>query len=201
MLLDRESALWAYLSPELKGLIADGETLLDNIYPEQERVEVTDFSFLVFPFAKAYEGFLKKLFFDLGVISHGDYYGDQIRIGRILNPHYTSSKGNVFPKLCTKTDTPGDTGLPHELWEIWHRGRNRVFHYFPRNFRKLTYEEAVGIARDFVRTMEKAVEGCPIPPESERPAKHLKKGSRKKDRRRHKKDKSRNKKKFWRRRG
>ena len=158
MLIDRDSKLWLYLPPELQGLVEDGEVLVDTIYPQQELRDVSVFSFLVFSFAKAYEGFLKRLFFDLKMISHDDYYGDEIRIGKILNPNYTKKKGNVFMKLCARKGVSKD--LPTELWKMWHRGRNRVFHYFPRNFRKLSYEEAVNIVRDFVAVMHKAVEVC-----------------------------------------
>ena len=159
MIVDRDSALWGYIDPELKGLIGDGEVLVNNIYSQKELAEVSDFSFLVFPFAKAYEGFLKKLFFDLGLISHDDYFGDEIRIGRILNPNFTRSKGNIYGKFCKHLD---DTKLPSELWDMWHRGRNRVFHYFPHNFRKLEYEDAVAIVQDFVSIMERAVDGCDV---------------------------------------
>ncbi|MDC0449003.1 hypothetical protein OAL67_00090 [bacterium] len=159
-LIDRNSILWSYLPPELQGLIADGETLLTNMEKKEARENVSDFSFLVFPFAKAYEGFVKKVFLDLEMITHDEYFGDEIRVGRLLNPGYMEETGNVFAKFCNR----GGSGrkLSEDLWKMWRRGRNRVFHYFPHNFRKLDYSEALEIVKGFVEMMEKTVAGCSL---------------------------------------
>ena len=45
-----------------------------------------DYSFVVFPASKAYEGFLKKLFLDLGFIDEQTYHGRRFRVGKALNP-------------------------------------------------------------------------------------------------------------------
>ena len=99
--IDRSSVLWSYCSPEIQGLFTDGEKLLEDAhkYP----AKVSDYSYLVFPFAKAYEGFLKKLLLDLQLIKESEYHGDRIRIGRVLNPNYLKSHGNIFEKLCEKS--------------------------------------------------------------------------------------------------
>lgn len=80
--IDRNSNLWNYLSSDLKGLIEDGEKIIDHAIKHGENGS-SDFSYIVFNFAKAYEGFLKHLFLDLGFIQEDDYYGDDIRIGLI----------------------------------------------------------------------------------------------------------------------
>ena len=157
--LDRNSWLWGYLQPEIQDLINDGELLIDFVH-NKDGSKVTDYSFLVFPYAKAYEGFLKKLFLDLKIIEHDEYYGDEIRIGRLLNPRYQREVRNVFSKKCHPTS--GKTPLMEELWYVWKRGRNLVFHYFPHNFRRLTYEEALGIITEIVRSMQDAVVGCDL---------------------------------------
>lgn len=159
----RDSFLWSYLTPELRGLIVDGETLLDLLHynPEDlEKVHPSDYSFLVFSFAKAYEGFLKKFFFDLGLIKQHEYYGDDIRIGRILNPMFVEEKSNVFHKICDKS--PEGKHISKILWKIWKKGRNNVFHYFPQNFRKLDYTEAYTIIQDIVESMDAAVTHCRV---------------------------------------
>jgi hypothetical protein len=155
-LIDRKSVLWAYLSVDIRDLLEDGELLLTFVTEHKDKTDISDFSFLVFPFAKAYEGFLKKFFMDLGMITYEEFYGDEIRIGRILNPGYQHEHGNIILKMSDKTD--GMKELSTKLWETWGKGRNRVFHYFPHNFRKLRYDEAKEIVDEIIGVMTKAVE-------------------------------------------
>jgi hypothetical protein len=159
-LLDRQSTLWDYLSPEVRGLLEDGERVLAFVEEYRIKGEITDFSFLVFPFSKAYEGFLKRFLFDTGLIREEDYYSDDIRIGRILNPYYVKEKSNVFNKLCDKSKEGKE--VPKKLWSIWKRGRNLVFHYFPHNFRRLEYQEAVEIIEEIISAMNSAVVHCRV---------------------------------------
>ncbi|RJR27140.1 hypothetical protein C4561_03175 [candidate division WWE3 bacterium] len=159
-LVDRKSWLWNYLQPEIKNLISDGEILLTFVRKGKTGAKITDYSFLVFPFAKAYEGFLKKLFLDLGIIAHDEYYGDEIRIGRLLNPRYQKEVRNVFSHECRSAT--GKKPLMEELWAVWKRGRNLVFHYFPHNFRKLSYQEAMDIITEMVDIMHSAVADCEL---------------------------------------
>jgi hypothetical protein len=144
------------MGDELRGLVMDGEFLLQHA--SDPKSQISDYSYLVFPFSKAYEGFLKKLFLDIGLIDLADYYGDDIRIGKILNPHFLKERRNVFLKLCGK-DEEGKV-FSHKLWNMWKNGRNLVFHYFPHNFRKLSLDEATEIIRDIVDTMDAAVTRC-----------------------------------------
>ena len=158
--LNKQSTLWSYLPEEIKGLLEDGETILSFVEKYREKEEISDYSFLVFPFSKAYEGFLKRFLFDTGLIREEDYYSDEIRIGRILNPTYVKEKSNVFNRLCDKS--PDGRGVPKKLWSVWKRGRNLVFHYFPHNFRKLEYDEAVEIINEIVDAMNSAVMHCRV---------------------------------------
>lgn len=160
--IDRKSPLWGYLSEEIKGLVVDGEALIDQAETQQDMI--SDFSYLVFPFSKAYEGFLKHFFLDLELIAEDEYYSDDIRIGRILNPHFLRSEGNIFEKICDneKTEVREGREIAEKLWAIWKRGRNLVFHYFPHNFRRLSYNEAVEIVNELVDAMETAVVGCKL---------------------------------------
>jgi hypothetical protein len=155
----RTSALWEYLPAEIKDLIVDGEIILEFVNKYHKTEVITDYSFLVFTFSKAYEGFLKRFLFDTGLIKREDYYGDDIRIGRILNPSFTKEKSNIFNKIC---DRSVGKEVPKRLWEVWKKGRNLVFHYFPHNFRKLTYEEAIEIIRDIDSAMNLAVMHCSV---------------------------------------
>ena len=153
-LINRKSDLWMYMTDDIKGLMVDGETLLfhANEFPHK----VSDYSYLVFPFSKGYEGFLKKLFLDLKMIKQDEYYGDDIRIGRILNPDYIKKHKNIFNKI--NTSVSNRENLAEQLWDMWHEGRNQVFHYFPHNFRKLTYNEALKIIEGLLDAMNIAAE-------------------------------------------
>lgn len=157
-ILSRTCTLWNYLEPDLQGLIGDGEILLD--YAENLKGKISDFSYLVFPFSKAYEGFLKKLFLDLDVMREDDYYSDDIRIGRILNPNYIEENKHIYKSLCLNNKS-GEI-MTNALWEIWREGRNQVFHYFPHNFRSLSYEEALKIIHRVIEVMELAVGRCKL---------------------------------------
>jgi hypothetical protein len=152
--------LWIYLAPEIQGLVSDGEILIDFVLHHKKSANITDFSFLVFPFAKAYEGFLKKVFLDVGMIQPHEYYSDDIRIGRILNPHYETEKGNVYATMSKHSEARKQ--VSEELWQIWKRGRNAVFHYFPHNFKRLDYQEALELIQAFIHGMEIAVENFDV---------------------------------------
>jgi len=153
-MLDKKSKFWQYLPDEQKGLLEDGQKLIDWA---GEKPNISDYSFLVFPFSKCYEGFLKKLFLDLGFIDEDYFYSDRIRIGKILNPNYGRDHPDrsAYRKLGAHL---GDFTLPEKLWQIWKKYRNRVFHYFPANLRKLTYDEAKIAASEVVEVMNQAVE-------------------------------------------
>ena len=73
-----------YLEEDLRELLAEAFELIEKVPDWHDGFH--DYSFIVFPAAKAYEGYLKKLFLDLGFIERDDYYGKRFRIGMALNP-------------------------------------------------------------------------------------------------------------------
>jgi len=130
---------------------------LTFVYRNKDKADISDYSFIVFPFAKAYEGFLKRFFWDVGLISEDEYYGDEIRIGRLLNPSYEGNS-SIYNKVCK--GAKGGKNVAQRLWDAWKRGRNSVFHYFPHNFRKLEYNEALDIINDLINAMAEVVSVC-----------------------------------------
>jgi len=154
------SRLWQYLSSSQRVLAGDGEFLLEDSNRHVNE-EPTDYSYLVFPFAKLYEGFLKQLFLDLRVITERDYNGDHFRIGKTLSPNLVrrlrgrSAYGEIERRF--------GKDLATRLWHAWKNGRNLVFHYFPHNYRALTMEQARGCIANLVETMEQAVEVTHVP--------------------------------------
>lgn len=155
----RDSKLWNYLAPEIQELVEDGEIVLNFVHDNKDKADISDFSFMVFPFAKSYEGFLKRFLLDIRLVSEEDYYGEEIRIGRILSPNY-KEKDSLFDKL--EKHSPAAKGLPKKLWLAWKRGRNLVFHYFPMNHRRLSYEDALDLINQIVDAMYTAVKTLDI---------------------------------------
>lgn len=160
-LISRNSVLWEYLSSEQKGLVEDGELLVE--YARKMPQGLSDYSYMVFPFSKAYEGFLKKLFLDMKLMRPEDYYSDDIRIGKILNPHFVKEYGSVYNRVCRGRASGGENLVAERLWNTWKKGRNLVFHYFPHNFRRLSYSEAREIVEEIIDSMNFAMEKCDLP--------------------------------------
>ncbi|HLD51367.1 hypothetical protein A3K34_00325 [candidate division WWE3 bacterium RIFOXYC1_FULL_40_10] len=159
-LIKRDSSLWSYLTDDLRGLVEDGEFLLEVADQTKKEEFLSDYSYLVFPFAKAYEGFLKKFFLDTKLIHEEEYYSDDIRIGRILNPHFDKEKQNVFRKICNHSKE--GRKISSKLWETWKKGRNLVFHYFPHNFRRLSYQHSLEIIQEIISSMNSAIMECNV---------------------------------------
>lgn len=151
--MNKNNLLWSYLSPEMKDLLLDAEHLRDEA--KQSSRILTDYSYLVFPVSKAYEGFLKKLFLELGIIGKEQYEGEHFRIGKALNPFIEPylKKESYFEQICDKLGTD----LTNELWNQWKKGRNLLFHYFPNHLQCIRMSEAEEINKGIIGVMEKAV--------------------------------------------
>lgn len=149
-----ERYLWEYLSQPQKDLINQGKFIIEEII-EEGKYSFTDYSFVVFPFAKAYEGFLKQLLLDVGFISEEEYGSDHFRLGKVLSPNLELKLGNrsVYRKICDNASYQ----LSDDIWEAWKIGRNQVFHYFPHNIKSLSFKEASDIILMLIGTMEKSV--------------------------------------------
>lgn len=152
-------AWWGYLEEDLQELLLTSVHLLNK---GQELGEgVHDYSFIVFPAAKAYEGFLKKLFLDLGFISKEDYYGKKFRIGRALNPYLEKEyrHESIFDKVVSYC---GGSVVANQLWETWKNSRNLVFHWFPDEKRALNLVEAKQRYEMIIGAIDEAFKECKI---------------------------------------
>lgn len=136
----KNRAWWGYLEKDLQDLLTESVLLLEKVGGWERKFH--DYSFVVFPAAKAYEGFLKKIFLDLGLISKKDFFGKRFRIGKALNP-------NLPPKYQDQSWVYDDLtrfckgeDLPRDLWRTWKLSRNLVFHWFPKEKRALSFLEA-----------------------------------------------------------
>jgi len=126
-----------YLSQHQKELVTDIEIILKRL---QFKDGVSDYSFLVAPIAKSYEGFLKDFFLKLGIISESEYDSDRFRVGKTLNPSLRYKRFSVFQKLANYHEKGEE--LAETLWDAWKFGRNEIFHYFPTSYKNLSKPEA-----------------------------------------------------------
>jgi len=154
---------WDYIHEDLRELL-NQSVLLISIFAngKYDDEKFHDFSFVVFPAAKAYEGYLKTLFKDLNFINETDFYSKRFRIGRALNPALEKDlreNESVYDKLanyCRSKD------LPNTLWETWKNGRNILFHWFPNETNAISYDEAAKTVNQILDAMDLAFEECKI---------------------------------------
>lgn len=152
-LIYENKPLWQYLSQAQKDLILEGQYLMHDIVKDQA-YQFKDYSFLIFPFAKSYEGFLKQLFKDIGFISHLDYISDHLRLGKLLSPHLELRLGDR--SLYKQIRASGGEDLAKRIWSAWKLGRNQVFHYFPHNLKAVSFSEAETTIDELLATMDTA---------------------------------------------
>ncbi len=135
---------YEYLDEPMKEMMNLGYLLLDR--EEMVGEELTDYSFVVFPVAKAYEGFLKKLMFDFGLIDKENLMGKVFRVGRSLNPTLPESYRDdmwIYDRLVRLCEAKsGDVRLAEKLWNAWRLGRNELFHYFVGEVKMVDLAEA-----------------------------------------------------------
>lgn len=155
---------WSYLGADLQKLLETSNFLVRTVrswggdLPGGEK-EFDDYAFVVFPAAKAYEGFLKKMFLDLHFISESDYFGKHFRIGKSLNPSLPKEirKDEVYSKLVKFC---GGVKLADDLWETWRVCRNLTFHWFPNEKNTISFEEAIERIEMIIAAIDKAFSGC-----------------------------------------
>lgn len=133
---------WLNLVDEVeRQLLIEADFLLDREkkFPPDQRL--VDYGFLVYPAAKAYEGFLKTFFYKNGLIDNYMYKSDHFRIGKAINPDLPEKyreDGWVYDDLARLL---GDD-IPARLWSTWRKCRNHVFHFKPDKLRLYTLVEA-----------------------------------------------------------
>lgn len=114
-----------------------------------------DYSFIVMPASKAFEGFVKELLYKINLISQRKYEGDRFRVGKALNPELEH-----IPKLKRVAlyddlaELFGSEEVSKRLWQTWKQCRNRIFHFFPKLKQAITLKEAEGRLLQIFKTME-----------------------------------------------
>jgi hypothetical protein len=122
-------------------LLVEADFLLEREKKFTQDQRLVDYGFLVYPAAKAYEGFLKTYFYKNGLIDSYMYKSDHFRIGKAINPDLPEryrEDGWVYDDLARLF---GDD-VPARLWSTWRKCRNHVFHFKPDKLRLYTLVEA-----------------------------------------------------------
>jgi len=125
-----------YLAPSQDALINDVQTVLNKLIGDH----INDYSFLVSPISKAYEGYLKDFFLKTQIINQYDYQSDRFRVGKTLNPSLRYKRFSIYQKLANLNEEGEE--LAEKLWTAWKYGRNEIFHYFPNKIKYLSRDEA-----------------------------------------------------------
>lgn len=152
---------WSYLEEDLQELVKESSLLLTKVGSWDEKFH--DYAFIVFPAAKAYEGFLKKLFLDLNLITEEQFYGKRFRVGKALNPALRPrwrKRYGVYDKLTKFCG--GDNGLADTLWDTWREARNVLFHWFPNEKNAVSFDEANRKFEMILYAFDKATKECNI---------------------------------------
>jgi hypothetical protein len=126
-----------FLSTQQISLIRDVQLVLDRLKAFDH---ISDYSFLVAPVSKAYEGYLKDFFLKIKIIDKYSYESDRFRVGKTLNPSLRYKRFSIYQKLINLDDKGEE--LAEILWDAWKFGRNEIFHFFPNKIRNLTRNEA-----------------------------------------------------------
>lgn len=145
---------YSYLTDWQRQLVETSSKLIAQ--QEANKDYFVDYSFVVFPMAKAYEGFLKKFFLDLKLISNETYEGRRFRIGRALNPDVSQNQRDKYwiyddiSRYCSEK-------VARQLWDAWLHCRNRVFHFFPKDQGVISLAEAKDKVQELNLAMRVAI--------------------------------------------
>ena len=151
---------WSFLEEDLQGLLKEAETLAVNVAKWDKKFH--DYSFIVFPAAKAYEGFLKKVFLDRRFISEDEFYGKRFRVGKALNPSLDRrfrEKESVYDRIV---EFCGGKEMADLMWDTWKNCRNLIFHWFPKEKNAISYSEAIERLNKIFNTMDETFSVCKI---------------------------------------
>ena len=111
-----------------------------------------NYDFVVYPLAKAYEGFLKDFLWKLKLIDERTYNSKKFSIGRALNPDVRleqRDEGWLFDDLVREC---GDH-VAYAIWDAWLM-RNRLIHLYPGEIQTTTLPEAESKIKQLVRVIE-----------------------------------------------
>lgn len=146
-------AWYQFLTPEQQSSVQISFSLKEFA---QKHPHLDDYSYIVFPMARAYEGFLKKYLYEQKLIEKHVYEGRRFRIGRSLNPDVHLDQRDKWWLYDDVADRCGPE-VARQIWDTWLTCRNRVFHYFVKEPVQLSLIQAEQYQLMMVDTMDKAI--------------------------------------------
>lgn len=147
--------LFRYVTPELRSLLETGIELY--VRHSQAANGLPDYSFIVFPVSKAYEGFLKQYLYDIDLIDKDTFNSRRFRIGRALNPDVSKNQRDEHWLYDDLAQACGPD-VAKQLWETWLYCRNRVFHHFPKEAQPISLDKVERYLHMLFDSMENALE-------------------------------------------
>lgn len=154
----KDKKFWLYLNSTQQKLIKQSFQFLQ--WAKKTKLKIFDYSFIVMPAAKAYEGFLKKLFYDLGLITFEDMHFDYFRVGKALNPEIKKYKNWQKEFLFEKISQKCGQKTAFFLWQTWKESRNKLFHYFFLEKQFFSLRTAEERLKKIISAMETAFKEC-----------------------------------------
>lgn len=147
-----ELSVWLY-QRELQSSDSADDNSANNPGAGDPANHLADYSFIVFPISKAYEGFLKKYLLSIGVMSQAQYESKHFRIGRALNPDISNDYKDEQWLYDDVAERCGED-VAREIWQTWLECRNQVFHYFPSKKGTLTLAETRAKLQQVMSSMQ-----------------------------------------------
>ena len=147
---------WHFLDPVQRELLKQSYYLF--AWAQENKDKFHDYSFIVMPAAKAFEGYLKKFLYTIKLLPEKDYREDRFRLGKALNPELE----HRFPRECLYNEIGRACApeLAEDLWQAWKRGRNRLFHYFPNEQQVFSLKECKSRLDMLITTISKSYKMC-----------------------------------------
>ncbi|NMC35897.1 hypothetical protein GYA49_02520 [Candidatus Beckwithbacteria bacterium] len=148
------SKLWFQALPSAqKELLQQSLFILEDV--DLSNKTFYDYSFIIMPAAKAYEGFVKDLLLKLQLISQAQYEGRRFRVGKALNPQLAQKAPDGHEILYDDlAQVFRSEEMAAMLWQTWKLCRNRIFHYFVKDKQHITLPDAKKRLQQIVITME-----------------------------------------------
>lgn len=102
-----------------------------ELYDREARLQsaFSSYSFVVFPMAKAYEGFIKSYLHQMGILPKKGYQDHKFRIGRALNPDISPQHKDEW-WLYDDLERACSPKTARLIWDTWVECRNRIFHFY-----------------------------------------------------------------------
>jgi hypothetical protein len=125
-----------FVGDDLFNLFQDSKYLLVKAQ-EPPFAQVSDYSYIVLPAAKAYEGVLKKILVNAGLVSEQTILEKpELSLNSYFNP--VGNEG-IFNSL---KDKARDKAIPHIIYSTYQECRNQIFHHDSYRDSKITLEDA-----------------------------------------------------------